>query len=281
VPGIAVPVLAALTEFAVGGLWAQTLVPLAAIRRGFFAVCTLSLLSVEAIVLWVLGATAAGQGGGGSFPGPGLLATRTGLPLLGAAAFAASLLAHLLSLGLARDRSVGLTRSAALLLGGGLLILGAWGEGDGLGPLGFPLRLGNVVLGAALLGLAFVGMLLGHSYLNVPHLPLRLIDRVSRVFLWAVLIRGCYPVAAGALLWVGGGLGLGPALAGLQEHLLLVILRLGVGIGGSLTVALIIRNCLRLPNVQAATGFYYVAMLTVFLGEVLGRFLLALANLPL
>jgi len=35
------------------------------------------------------------------------------------------------------------------------------------------------------------------------------------------------------------------------------------------------------PNVQAATGFYYVAMLTVFLGEVMGRFLLALASLPL
>jgi hypothetical protein len=74
---------------------------------------------------------------------------------------------------------------------------------------------------------------------------------------------------------------LGSALLGLKEHLLLVILRLGVGVGGSLTVALIIRDCLRLPNVQAATGFYYVAMLTVLLGEVLGRFLLALASLPL
>jgi len=201
VPGIAAPVLAALTQFAVGGLWAQTLVPLPAIQRGFFAICSLCLLSAEVIVLWVLGATAAG---------PTLFTTRAGL-----------------------------------------------------------------------LGLAFVGMLLGHSYLNAPHLPLRLIDRLSRFFLWAVLARGCYPVVTGALLWAGGGLAPGLALVGLQEHFLLVILRLGVGVGGSLTVALVIRNCLRLPNVQAATGFYYVAMLTVFLGEVLGGFLLALANLPL
>ena len=280
-PGIAAPVLAALTQFAVGGLWAQTLVPLPAIQRGFFVICTLSLLAVEAIVLWVLGATAVWQPGGGPFLGPALLSTRAGLPLLGAAAFGASLLAYLVSLGLAGEKGVRLTRAAALLLGGGLLVVEAWGGGEALGPLGFFLRLGNAALGAALLGLAFVGMLLGHSYLNAPHLPLWLIDRLSRVFLWAVLARGCYPVVAGALLWVGEDLGPGPALAGLQEHLLLVILRLGVGVGGSLTVALIIRNCLRLPNVQAATGFYYVAMLTVFLGEVLGRFLLALANLPL
>lgn len=271
-PGIAAPVLAALTQFAVGGLWAQTLVPLTAIQRGFFAICSLSLLSVEAIVLWVLGATAAGQGGGGLL---------LGLRFVGAAAFAASLLAYLFSLGLAGERGVRVTRAVALLLGGGLLVLEAWGARDGLGPLGVPLRLANAVLGAALLGLVFVGMLLGHTYLNAPHLPLRLIDRLSRVFLWAVLAQACYPVVAGALLWVGGGLALGSALAALQEHLLLVLLRLGVGVGGSLTAALIIRNCLRLPNVQAATGFYYVAMLTVFLGEVLGRFLLVLANLPL
>jgi hypothetical protein len=272
VPGIAAPVLAALTQFAVGGLWAQTLVPLPAIQRGFFAICSLCLLSAEVIVLWVLGATAAG---------PTLLATRVGLPLLGAAAFGASLLAYLVSLGLAGEKGIRFTRAVALLLGGGLLVLEAWGGGEGLGPLGFPLRLGNAALAAGLLGLAFVGMLLGHSYLNAPHLPLRLIDRLSRFFLWAVLARGCYPVVTGALLWAGGGLAPGLALVGLQEHLLLVILRLGVGVGGSLTVALIIRNCLRLPNVQAATGFYYVAMLTVFLGEVLGGFLLALANLPL
>jgi hypothetical protein len=86
---------------------------------------------------------------------------------------------------------------------------------------------------------------------------------------------------AGALLWLAGGLAPGEALGGLQEHFLLVILRLGVGVGGSLTAALIIRNSLRLPNVQAATGFYYVAMLTVFLGEVLGGFLRGLADLPL
>ncbi|HEU5394722.1 MAG TPA: hypothetical protein VFV36_07945, partial [Candidatus Methylomirabilis sp.] len=271
VPGVAAAALGALTHFAVGGLWAQTLVPLSAIRRGFFAICSLSLLAVEGLVLWVL-AVAAGEGAGGARPG---------LPLLGTAAFAASLLSYLLSLGVAGERGIRLTRGVALLLGGGLLVLGAWGNGDGLGVLGFPLRLGDAVLGAALLGLAFVGMLLGHSYLNAPHLPLRLIDRLSRVFLWAVLARGCYPIVAGALLWLAGGLALGEALGGLQEHFLLVILRLGVGVGGSLTAALIIRNCLRLPNVQAATGFYYVAMLTVFLGEVLGRFLRGLADLPL
>jgi hypothetical protein len=279
VPGIAAPVLAALTQFAVGGLWAQTLVPLPAIGRGFFATCSLVLLAVQITVLWVLGAAAVG--GGGLSPNHALGDSGTVLPLAGAAAFAAALLAYLLSLGLAGNRGVRLTRLAALLIGAGLLVLGAWGGMNGLGPLGFPLRLANGVLGAGILGLAFVGMLLGHRYLNEPHLPLQLIDRLSRVFLWTVLALACYPVVAAGLLWLEGGVALGSALLGLKEHLLLVILRLGVGVGGSLTVALIIRDCLRLPNVQAATGFYYVAMLTVLLGEVLGRFLLALASLPL
>ncbi|MBI3003564.1 MAG: hypothetical protein HYY54_08135 [candidate division NC10 bacterium] len=270
-PGIAAPILAALTQFAVGGLWAQTLVPLTGVPRSFFAVCSLTLLAVEGIVLWVLGAGTDGRW--------------TALPPRGgallAAAFGVSLLAYLVALGVGGERGVRLVRAGALALGGGLLALRAWEGRAGLGPLGFPLLLGNAALGAALPGLAFVGMLLGHAYLNAPHLPLRLIERVSRAFLWAVLARGGYPILAAALLWLGGGAAVEGALAGLQEYLLVVILRLGVGVGGSLTVALIIRNCLRLPNVQAATGFYYVAMLTVCLGEVLGRFLLAHANLPL
>lgn len=270
-PGIAAPILAALTQFAVGGLWAQTLVPLTAVPRSFFAVCSLTLLAVQGMVLWVLGAGADGRW--------------TALPPGGgavlAAAFGASLLAYLVALGVGGERGVRLTRAGALALGGGLLALRAWEGRAGLGPLGFPLLLGNVALGAALPGLAFVGMILGHAYLNAPHLPLRLIERVSRAFLWAVLAQGGYPILAAVLLWLGGGAAVEGALAGLQEYLLVVILRLGVGVGGSLTVALIIRNCLRLPNVQAATGFYYVAMLTVCLGEVLGRFLLAHANLPL
>jgi hypothetical protein len=279
VPGIAAPVLAALTQFAVGGLWAQTLVPLPAIGRGFFATCSLVLLAVQVTVVWVLGA--AGGTSGGLSPDHALGRSGTVLSLPGAAAFAALLSAHLLSLGLAGDRIVRLTRTTALLIGTGLLVLGAWGGTDRLGLLGFPLRLANGVLGAGILGLAYVGMLLGHRYLNEPHLPLRLIDRLSRVFLWAVLALACYPVLAAGSFWLEGGLALQSALEGLKEHLVLVILRLGVGVGGSLTVALIIRDCLRLPNVQAATGFYYVAMLTVFLGEVLGRFLLSLASLPL
>lgn len=271
-PGIAAPILAALTQFAVGGLWAQTLVPPAALGRGFFAVCSLALLAVEGIVLWVLG-----TGGGSRW----ITTMPPGIGGFLAAGFGASLLAYLAALGLAGERAVRRTRAGALVLGGALLVLPAWEGRGALGPLGFPLLLGNAALGALVLGLAFVGMLLGHAYLNAPHLPLRLIERVSRAFLWAVLAQAGYPVFAAGLLWVGGGAAADAAVAGLQEYLLVVILRLGVGVGGSLTVALIIQNCLRLPNVQAATGFYYVAMLTVCLGEVLGRFLLAHASLPL
>ncbi|MBI4391766.1 MAG: hypothetical protein HY575_07740, partial [candidate division NC10 bacterium] len=127
-PGIAAPILAALTQFAVGGLWAQTLVPLTAVPRSFFAVCSLTLLAVEGIVLWVLGAGTDGRW--------------TALPPRGgallAAAFGASLLAYLVALGVGGERGVRLVRAGALALGGGLLALRAWEGRAGLGPLGFP-----------------------------------------------------------------------------------------------------------------------------------------------
>jgi hypothetical protein len=43
---------------------------------------------------------------------------------------------------------------------------------------------------------------------------------------------------------------------------------------------LVIRNTLRIPNVQSATGFFYIAILTVLLGEVLGRALLLFTGVP-
>ena len=47
-----------------------------------------------------------------------------------------------------------------------------------------------------------------------------------------------------------------------------------------LVIALVIRNTLRIPNVQSATGFFYIAILTVLLGEVLGRALLLYTGIP-
>jgi len=64
-------------------------------------------------------------------------------------------------------------------------------------------------------------------------------------------------------------------------HNIIFGLRLLVGFGGSITLYLITWYCLRDKAVEqdavgatrAATGFLYIAMLTVFTGELCGRLL--------
>jgi hypothetical protein len=147
------------------------------------------------------------------------------------------------------------------------------------GSLGVIMGTTNALTSALILGMALIGLLLGHRYLNEPHLPVRLIKRVSDVFCMVILLQGALP-ALFTLLVYGFGPGSGEWVRLLGEHWVLLVSRMFVGIGASLVVALVILNCLRLPNVQAATGFYYVAVITVFLGEFLGRYLLVSASLP-
>ena len=43
----------------------------------------------------------------------------------------------------------------------------------------------------------------------------------------------------------------------------------------TLVIALVIRNTLRIPNVQSATGFFYLAILTAFGTDLVARAILA------
>jgi len=100
-------------------------------------------------------------------------------------------------------------------------------------------------------------------------------------FLVAVLVQGLFPVAYGLLAAVVGG----PALSGqvlrvIPNHPILFGGRVLIGSVATLVIALVIRDTLRIPNVQSATGFFYIAILTVLLGEVLGRALLLFTGVP-
>jgi hypothetical protein len=66
----------------------------------------------------------------------------------------------------------------------------------------------------------------------------------------------------------------------IPDHPILFGGRVLIGGVATLVIALVIRNTLRIPNVQSATGFFYIAILTVLLGEVLGRALLLFTGIP-
>ena len=250
-----------LHQIAVGGMVALLLIPSEAISRQFFRICGLILLTIECIALW----RSVGQGG---------------VVLWLSVLFAALLLAFTLTWFFPGSPGAGVLHRLAILAGLVLLVFDVLRYPiPAAGSLGVIMGTTNALTSALILGMALIGLLLGHRYLNEPHLPVRLIKRVSDVFCMVILLQGALP-AIFTLLVYGFGPESGEWVRLLGEHWVLVLSRMFVGIGASLGAALVILNCLRLPNVQAATGFYYVAVITVFLGEFLGRYLLVSASLP-
>lgn len=255
-----------LHQVAVGGVMALLLIPFGAISRQFFRICGLILLTVEGLALW---RSAVGGGGGRVESWSGGIF----LLLLGM---------YTVVLWIPTVPGRGMLHGLALLAGLILLLANAFHyPHPWTGWLGSAMLGGNAVASALLLGTTLTGLLLGHRYLNEPELPVSLIKRLSDLFTSAILLQATLP-ALFTLLVYGFGPGTLPeAWVGLLgEHWLLLFSRMLLGVGASFVVALVILNCLRLPNVQAATGFYYIAVITVFLGEFMGRYLLASASLP-
>ncbi len=252
-----------LHQIAVGGMVALLLVPFGVISRQFFRICTLIFLVVEGLALWRSGGTV-GTGGWSSF------------------LFVALLLAFTLTWFIPGSPGAAVLHRLGILAGLALVVVDTLRYPiAGPGSLGSVMGAMNALTSALLLGTALVGLLLGHRYLNEPHLPVALIKRLSDVFCMIILLQGVLPALFTLLVYGFGQESLaGEWIRLLGEHWALLFGRMFVGIGGSLVVALVILNCLRLPNVQAATGFYYIAVITVFLGEFLGRYLLASASLP-
>jgi len=252
-----------LHQVAVGGMVALLLIPFEAISRQFFRIAGLILLSVEGLALWRTG-------------GEGWIYGWSG------ALFVALLLAFTVIWFIPGTPGATVLHRFGVVAGGFLLVADVLHYPiAGAGPLGIVMGATNALTSALLLGTALVGLLLGHRYLNEPHLPVALIKRLSDVFCMVILLQGALPAFFTLLVYGFGQSNLvGEWLHLLGEHWALLFGRMIVGIGASLGVALVILNCLRLPNVQAATGFYYVAVITVFLGEFLGRYLRAFASLP-
>jgi hypothetical protein len=252
-----------LHQIAIGGMVALLLIPYQAISRQFFRICGLILLLVEGVALWRSGGQEATAG-------------------WCTAPFIILLLAFTLTWFIPGRPGAAILHRAVIVAGLVLLVADTLRYPiAGAGPLGIAMGAANAATSALLLGTSLVGLLLGHRYLNEPHLPVRLIRRLSHVFFGILLLQGALPAIFTLLVYsFGEGNLAGEWIRLLGEHWVLLFGRMLLGIGASLVVALVILNCLRLPNVQAATGFYYIAVLTVFLGEFLGRYLRAFASLP-
>ena len=141
-----------------------------------------------------------------------------------------------------------------------------------------------VALGAGGISLAGVmyAMVLGHWYLNVADLPIRYLERGTRLLFWAL---------GGRLAWAALGLVTTSAVIRQREqpaYLLLgtldgFLLWMGLlmGVVAPLAVAWLAFRTSRIQSTQSATGLLYVALILVVMGVLIFDGYLLEMGLPL
>jgi len=135
---------------------------------------------------------------------------------------------------------------------------------------------------ALLLGAVCTGMLLGHWYLIDHDLSIEPFRRMFRFFATMLVIQALLLLLSSAILSVGGtGTSAGELRTLFADHRSLLVVRLllsPIAAGG---LAWMIWRTLQIPQTMAATGLFYIAILSVLVGELMSRFILFRTSLPL
>jgi hypothetical protein len=135
-------------------------------------------------------------------------------------------------------------------------------------------------LSALLLGGVTVGMLIGHWYLIDTGQSIEPFIRIFKFFFVSLIAQTLFLLTLPVLLYLLGDPKTVTILQKLWEnHYILLLSRLLVAQVGALILSLMIWRTLKIPHTKAATGLFYIALLGVFVGEILGREILALTTL--
>lgn len=120
------------------------------------------------------------------------------------------------------------------------------------------LRLGSSLSSAAVLGGAMSGMLLGHWYLTATTMSIAPLERLTWLFLAAMVLR-LGMSTAGWFLFAGPPLG--------SLHVTWLVLRWLAGIVAPLVLGVMVLRILRYRNTQSATGVLFACVILTFIGE--------------
>lgn len=264
-----------LYQLALGGLFAVAATPFQELERGFYK-STGGVLFVAAF-LALLGKV--------ELYGPTLLATSdlsTAMDLVFHLVFVFSFGLYLFSLWGDRVLLRARTFAFSLLMGLAGLALSShafrqapfWSVESLLFPLSF-------LLSALLLGGVTVGMLIGHWYLIDTGQSIEPFIRIFKFFVFCLIAQSAYQIALPPLLFLVGSEEALSSLKRLWEnHFILLSARVLVAQIGPLVLSVMIWRTLKIPHTMAATGLFYIALLGVFVGEILGKQILALTSLP-
>jgi hypothetical protein len=136
-------------------------------------------------------------------------------------------------------------------------------------------------LSALLLGTVTVGMLIGHWYLIDTGQSLEPFIRLYKFFLIALIVQTIFMLTSSIALYLFGA---SESVARLERlwtnHSTLLLTRVIAGQIAPLVLSWMIWRTLLIPHTMAATGLFYIALLGVFVGEMLGKQILALTYVP-
>ena len=164
---------------------------------------------------------------------------------------------------------IALTASASLHRLGGLL-----SPATVLYPLAF-------LTGALALGAVATGMLLGHWYLIDVGLSIVPLQRLFRYFVAVLVIHVAVILVTVAAMAAVPGPGAAAVASLWHDYATLLAARLLLGPLAALSLGYMIHRTLQIPQTMAATGLFYIAILAVMVGELLGRLILFRTSLPL
>jgi hypothetical protein len=136
-------------------------------------------------------------------------------------------------------------------------------------------------LSSLLLGSVTVGMLIGHWYLIDTGQTLAPFVRIYKFFVASLAVQSAFLLISLTLQYF---LGTHHTVAQLEKlwthHSTLLVTRVVIGYLAPLVLSWMIWRTLLIPHTMAATGLFYIALLGVFVGEILSRQILALTALP-
>ncbi len=140
----------------------------------------------------------------------------------------------------------------------------------------------TAVTSAMVLGLVSGAMMFGHWYLIDLGMDVEYLRSFIRIIGIALVADLVAMAIALAVLAIFGGHGATTAIADLFEnHLMLFLMRMVLGPVASIVLAWMCWQTLKIPQTMAATGLLYIALMSVVVGEMLGRFILFRTALPL
>ena len=254
-----------LIELAFGGSMVMTAVDLRGqVTRGFVRATTVMLPILYGLALW-LSLTLQGEAVEGYRLDTG---PREAVPVLLGIMTALSVaqngcwFAERVRSGRAAGMALSLLGVAALIVVAIMLRLPAWSVA---------LVFVSLLVGSLVLGLAVVGLCLGHWYLVTPRLPARPLNEVTLAFLLLIALQGA--VVAWALLAPVHETPVGGRDVALRDNPAFW-LRVGVGLVFPVIVGGMAWSSSRMRSMMSATGLLYLVTGAVLAGEILARALL-------